>query len=460
MNKKYNKSIFIFRRDLRIYDNTGFILALKESNLVIPIFIFDPIQVEQQNEYKSDNCIQFMLESIKDLEAQLKKQDGKLFLLYGNTQEVIKNLINIESIDALFLNRDYTPFSIKRDEQIKHLCIKHNISFNESSDLLLTEPEQIKTGNSEPYSIFTPFYNKASKQIVNEPVKNNYTNFYNKPIKSEVKLAHMYKKVLPSTNINVWVNGGRTNGNKVLDSLKNLENYIKDKDYPYKLTSNLSAHIKFGTFSIREIYHEIGQTLGKKHPLIKQLYWRDFFTHIAYHSSFIFGHAFKPKYENVKWNYNKSLFDKWKNGLTGFPIVDAGMRQLNKTGFMHNRVRMIVGSFLVKDMHMDWREGEKYFAQKLVDYDPSVNNGNWQWVASTGADSQPYFRIFNPWLQQKKFDPDCIYIKEWIPELKDVNSKIIHSLHNLKYNLPNYPKPILNHSIESKITIKMFKEIY
>jgi deoxyribodipyrimidine photo-lyase len=219
----------------------------------------------------------------------------------------------------------------------------------------------------------------------------------------------------------------------------------------------LSAHNKFGTCSIREVYYIIAETFTHEHALIKELYWRDFFTHVAWNFPHVFGNSFHSKFDKLKWSKNLKTFKAWCNGLTGFPVVDAAMRQLNKTGFMHNRARMIAASFLTKDLHIEWRLGEQYFAQKLVDYDPAVNNGNWQWVASTGCDAQPYFRIFNPWLQQKKFDPECEYIKRWVPELKDLSPAQIHSWYNPKQKAPaDYPKPIVDHTQEARITKAWF----
>ncbi len=218
-------------------------------------------------------------------------------------------------------------------------------------------------------------------------------------------------------------------------------------------------HNKFGTVSIREVFHLVKKELSQNHPLIRQLYWRDFFTTIAWCYPHMFGHAFQRKFDQLPWNTSNADFKRWCAGMTGFPLVDAGMRQLNQTGFMHNRARLIVGSFLVKDLHIDWQWGEKYFAQHLIDYDPAVNNGNWQWIASTGCDHQPYFRIFNPWLQQKKFDPDCVYIKRWVPELRNKDPKIIHTWYNQKHPANGYPVPMLDHAKESIVTKELYKKI-
>ena len=450
MREKQNKSLFIFRRDLRLEDNTGLIKALESSKYVIPCFIFDPRQVKN-NEYKSDNALQFMIESLKDLEQQLKQKNGRLYLLYGESENIVKQITNKENIDALYINRDYTPFSIKRDSAIKDVCRKNNVEFYQYGDALLNEPETILKGDGKPYKVFSAFFRKSIRKKVREPQKNGYKDFFKESIEFEQK--NIYSRVLGKLNESIYVRGGRSNCLKILENLEKYANYELDSDYPAKrATTGLAAHNKFGTCSIREVYFAIKDKLGVDHPLIRQLYWRDFFTYVAYHFPHVFGKSFYQKYDKIKWSNDLEKFKAWCEGRTGFPIVDAGMRELNTTGYMNNRLRMIVASFLVKDLHIDWRWGEKYFAQKLVDYDPSVNNGNWQWVASTGCDAQPYFRIFNPWLQQKKHDPECEYIKKWIPELKDVPPKLIHKLYNQKLlKDKKYPRPLVDHSKESKI---------
>ncbi len=251
--------------------------------------------------------------------------------------------------------------------------------------------------------------------------------------------------------------GGRRQALAIFDALENLKEYQNRRDYPaLASTSLLSAHLKFGTVSIREAFYAVQCALGVDHPLLRQFYWRDFFTHIAYHFPEVFGHAFVRKYDALPWRNDQARFYTWAEGRTGFPIVDAGMRELNQTGYMHNRVRMITASFLVKDLHISWRWGERYFAQHLVDYDPCVNNGNWQWAASTGCDAQPYFRIFNPWLQQQKFDADCEYIYRWIPELRPFPPEVIHRW-DKKFAACDYPKPIVDHRFESEKAKEMFR---
>jgi deoxyribodipyrimidine photo-lyase len=458
MKKQYHKSLFIFRRDLRLEDNTALINALQSSEYVIPCFILDPRQVESKNnEYKSDNAIQFMVESLMDLDRQLSllKYDDqiRLYLFYGVQESVVKQLISSKKIDAVYSNKDYTPFSKKRDNGIKQICYQSNVAFYQYADSLLNEPEFVIDDNGKPFKIFSYFLKKAITLSVNSPQIYAYeNNFYIESIESEVEKEDLYKTIIEKPNEHIYCHGGRKNCLKILMDLNRFKDYQSERrNYPAKQqTTGLSAHIKFGTCSIREVYHSIKNQLGIDHLLIKQLYWRDFFTYIAHHFPYIFGKAFHQKYDRIKWDDNKTAFKIWCNGITGFPIVDAGMRQLNKTGFMPNRLRMIVASFLTKDLHIDWRCGEKYFAQKLVDYDPCVNNGSWQWVASTGCNVQHYLRIFNPWIQQKKIDPECEYIKKWVTELKDVPVRLIHNLDKQRpLQFIDYPIPILDHSKES-----------
>ncbi|WP_135611086.1 deoxyribodipyrimidine photo-lyase [Methanococcoides sp. AM1] len=453
---RFQRSLFIFRRDLRVDDNTALINALQSSVEVIPCFIFDPRQKED-NRYFSQNAFQFMVESLKDLRSQLKKRNGDLHIFYGKAHDVVERVIEEQQVDAVFVNRDYTPFSKKRDVLVEKVCNRHNAVFFQSPDVLLNEPEDVITKSGKHYSVFTPFFKASSKLPVEFPSMMDSGNFFKGVIGGEDK--GILDKMLSRDNSNIYLHGGRENALKILENLDMFDNYHEERDYPsLDATTGLSAHNKFGTISIREVYHAIVEELGLHHPLVAQLYWRDFFTHLAYNDPHVFGHPFRKKYESMEWENDRKKFSRWCGGMTGFPIVDAGMRQLNSTGYMHNRVRMIVASFLVKDLHIDWRWGERYFASKLVDYDPCVNNGNWQWAASTGADSQPYFRIFNPWLQQKKFDKDCEYIKKWIPELADVEPRYIHKPDkDGGVEVPNYPEPIVEHSKEREISLFMFR---
>ncbi|MCB0318226.1 MAG: deoxyribodipyrimidine photo-lyase [Bdellovibrionales bacterium] len=460
-NKKdYGISLFIFRRDLRLDDNTALIEALTKSEQVIPCFIIDPRQVGESNKYKGEKLLQFMYESLVDLDEALSKHNKRLFYFYGEAEQVIEKLLKEIKPGALFVNSDYTIFSQKRDAKIKSICETSKTDFVSLDDALLCPPGSVLKDNKQAYTVYTPFYRKALSSVeIRKPKTNKFTNFYSKPIKSEI--SDPLKKIKFKKNNQQYVSGGRTTGLQLLKSLKNLGDYKDQRNFPaVSGTSKLSPHHKFGTISIRETYHYAKKHFGQDSTFISELYWRDFFSHIAFFNPHVFKGSFRKEYDNLDWENDKRLFDFWCQGQTGFPIVDAGMRELLNSGFMHNRVRMIVASFLTKDLLISWRWGERWFAKHLLDYDPAVNNGNWQWAASTGCDAQPYFRIFNPWLQQKKFDPDCEYIKKWVPELRQFSAKQIHGLLLEKNQMPAiYPCPIVDHDIRRDDAIDMFKEV-
>lgn len=460
MNKQHKKALFIFHRDLRIVDNIGLHYAATVADQVIPCFIFDVKQIGSKNQYKSQNVLQFMIQSIQELSESIKEHGGKLYQFHGDTKKIVENIIRTSEIDIVISNADYTPFSVERDEAIKHVCLKYNVPFELKHDALLVDPTDLFSTSGAPYQKFTSFYKRASHQPVLDPIARISIQFGSVP-RNEDMVTHSFSSalIIEEYNKKIWVSGGRTEAVLLLKKVKQQHHYAKDKDFPALETTNLSAHLKFGTLSVRELYKKIVNDLSLHHPLIRQLYWRDFFTYIAYHTPSVFGHAFNQKFEHLSWVKSETHFERWCAGETGFPLVDAGMRQLNETGYMHNRVRMVVASFLTKDLHIDWRWGEQYFAQKLVDYDPSVNNGNWQWVASTGADSQPYFRIFNPWLQQNKFDPNAEYIKKWVPELKAVSARVVHTLYKLdKKTVFQYPLPMIDHEVERAEALIRYKK--
>ncbi len=459
MGNNYKRSLFIFRRDLRVDDNTALNSALELSDEVITCFIFDPRLADENRKYFNHNAFQLLLECLDDLQNQLRSMGGKLLLFSDLPETVIMDINEKHSIDAVFFNMDYTSFSRRRDGLITGTCHDAGIDVVSYHDSLLHEPGTVLTNEGMPYKVFSQFFRKASKMEVPLPVMLAGGKFYSGDIGLEQvdlsELSSNYK------NDHLFVKGGRSHALSVLQELWKFMNYYNERDYPsIQGTTGLSAHNKFGTISIREFYHYVVDELGTDHTLINELHWRDFFTHIAIAFPHVFKHAFKQKFDALSWSDDKDLFDAWCAGQTGFPIVDAGMRELNATGYMHNRVRMIVASFLVKDLHIDWKWGERYFASKLVDYDPCVNNGNWQWAASTGADSQPYFRIFNPWLQQRKFDKKCLYIKEWVPELAEIEPKVIHSLDKGQtLQGVDYPQAIVDHARERNITLSSFKAV-
>lgn len=449
------KALFIFRRDLRLEDNNGLNFALDEAEKVIACFIFTPEQIEQ-NPYRGNRSLQFMIESLEELGEELKKRGGRLYLFYGNPENIVEKCIEKLDVQGVIVNRDYTPYSIARDQNIEKVCSKRNVPFYSFEDALLHEPQETLKSDEKPYTVFTPFYKNAIQKKVLEVNPSKRSHFESDSI-SFAQDEAIYEKILPKRLSQP--KGGRIEAIKILSHINKYSRYTEERDFPaIPGTTHLSAHLKFTTCSVREVYHAIKKAFGVNDPLIRSLYWRDFFTLIGFYFPHVFGHAFHNKYEEISWNHDTTKFALWCQGRTGFPIVDAGMRELNETGYMHNRVRMIVASFLVKDMHIHWLWGEKYFAQTLIDYDPAVNNGNWQWAASTGCDAQPYFRIFNPWLQQTKFDPDCIYIKQWVPEVRSLPPKQIHLwyLEKNRQGTTDYIDPILEHAIESKKAIEYF----
>jgi deoxyribodipyrimidine photo-lyase len=455
IENRHNLSLFIFRRDLRLVDNTALISALSQSKKVIAVFIFDPRQIETHS-YLSKPALQFMLNSLLELQSEIKKQKGALYFLHGTPEEVIPKLVKKLDIEAIFFNRDYTPFSKNRDEAIGKFCEKNQLKLHIFDDAVLQKPEAVLKNDGKPYTIFTPYRKKARTFHVPTPQLNSHQNYYaGNAIQSEAIKEEWWPQLK-----NLSLQGGRKEGIRLLNAVNALSNYSENRNYPAKNeTSHLSAHIKFGTVSIRECYYHFCATFSPEHTLINELYWHDFFTQIGHYFPHVFSKAFQEKYQRIRWKNNKAHFKRWCEGRTGFPIVDAGMRELNQTGYMHNRVRMIVASFLTKDLLISWRWGEVYFAQQLIDYDPCVNNGNWQWAASTGCDAQPYFRIFNPWLQQEKFDADCLYIKKWLPELADLPPKTIHRLFLLeKSPVSSYPTPMLDHKSAAQRAIQLYKK--
>ena len=444
----YKKTLFIFRRDLRIEDNIGLIEALQNSKEVIPCFIYDENIIKKLKD--SEFRWSFLNESLVELDNELKKKGTSLQILEGKPEKIIDKIIKRHKLDAVFLNTDFTNYSQRRDEKIFQVCKKNKIAFHSTLDFLLHNPNEIKTNEGSPYTIYSFFYKKARQFPIKKIIKNIRKN-YSKEIISDDQIKKSEIK-------NNDIIGGRKEALKILKNLDKFRDYDKVRDFPgLNQTTMLSAHNKFGTVSVREVHKEIKEVLGSNHTIMGEIYWREFFSHILFHFPYAQKTTFRKKFQKIPWSKSKESFKKWSEGETGFPIVDAGMRQLNQTGFMHNRVRMVVASFLTKDLHMDWRLGEKYFEEKLIDHDPAVNSGNWQWAASTGCDSVPYFRIFNPWRQQERFDLNCDYIKKWVPELEKIEPKVIHKLWEKFPTNLEYPKPMLTHKIEAEKTKLIFK---
>ena len=461
--------LFIFHRDLRFKDNISLNLLNKKVDKLYCCFIFTPEQVSSVNKYRSMNSIQFMLDSLNDLQNAIKDKGGQLLFFYGSTITILRQLIKELNIDILACNKDYSPFAKERLKKIEDLCKKNKIELIAENDYYLYEPGTIiADASKKAYTKFTPFYNKLKTIKYEKPAKTlniKFAKLGNQEFikKIVIKLQDVEKKILKKRNPHLLSYGSRNNALKILSAINNDEfkNYNKNRDYLDKLNSGttlLSPFLKYGCVSVRET----AEIFKKVDALYRQLIWREFYAHILNDFPYVLGRPLKQQYSGLKWSSSKRLFDAWTKGNTGFPIVDAGMREMNKTGYMHNRSRLIVASFLIKTLLIDWQKGEHYFATQLLDYDVASNNGNWQWVASTGADSQPYFRIFNPWIQGEKYDPDCIYIKKWIPELKDVPSKHIHNWEEvcedyIKNKKIKYFKPIISYSEQRTKALEMYK---
>ena len=446
-------SLFLFRRDLRLHDNTGLLHALAQGTPVLAAFIFDPRQTDP-HPYRSEPGFAFLLNALHALAEELAAVGGRLHLLQGPPEQVLQELIEQEAVQAVHVNRDFTPFSRQRDQQLATLCEERGVSWRAHDDLLLLPPEAGLKANGTPYTVFTPFYKNAQKQVIDAPEPFARGSF----VTRDLSVNPAFAATLDA--FGTPEPGGRPDALAILGRATEFRNYDTERDFPEHLgTTRLSAHHKFGTVSVRESWQALTQALGADSGLVRQLYWRDFFTHIAWHFPEVFGQAFQKRFDAVPWKTDPDRFERWCQGQTGFPLVDAGMRELNETGYMHNRARMVTASFLTKNLHIDWRWGERYFAQKLVDYDPCVNNGSWQWAASTGCDAQPYFRIFNPWLQQQRFDPNARYIHRWVPELQGYSPRLLSRLEESPQALLGYPAPVVKHKTSSQHAKHLFAQL-
>lgn len=455
-------NIFIHHRDLRIKDNTTLIKQNKKEGNITPIFIFPPEQIEEKkNPYFSHNLVQFMIESLKDLQKQYDEKNGQLYFFKGKYIEVLSEIHKKEKINSIGFNTDYSPYAKKRDIEIIKWARLNNIEIHEEEDMLL-EPIKSDKGlnkSGDPYKVFTPFKDNLKKVKVRKV--DNYKKFNVEKSRNIKKVKYYFTKLddLYEKNDNLLVKGGRKWALKRLNDIKEFDEYDKCRDYMSYQTTLLSASINFNVISIRELYWKIRDEFKESHGLINELYWRDFYYNILYYFPHVIGNNYNKDFDKIKWSRSKKNFKKWCDGETGYPMVDACMKQLNYTGYMHNRGRMIVSSFLIKHLWIDWRWGEKYFANKLVDYNMSANNGGWQWSSGGGVDSQPYFRIFNPWTQIKKYDKDGNYIKKWIPELKDVPGKdLVKWEEKYKDYDVKYPKPMVKHKEAREKALKNFKK--
>ena len=429
-------NIFWFRRDLRLDDNAGLYYALKESRPLVPVFIFDrnildELLMDDHGESKTDRRVEFIHQALEEMQGDLSRMGATLDVRYGFPLEIFGDLLKDYHIEKVFTNHDYEPYALERDNAIKKLLHDSGASFHTFKDQVIFEKGEVVKDDGGPYTVFTP-YSKKWKLVVNDyylqsyPTETRFSNFYKQDKKDIPSLRSM---------------GFRTSGNAFPSKNCDREviKYYKElRDIPsINGTSRLSVHLRFGTISIRKLART-AKTLNE--TFLNELIWREFYQAILWHFPAVVGHSFRRKYDNINWRNDEREFAAWCAGQTGYPIVDAGMRELNETGYMHNRVRMITASFLTKHLLIDWRWGEAYFAKKLLDYDLAANNGGWQWASGSGCDAVPYFRIFNPSLQTKKFDPELKYVRKWVPEFEELI----------------YPPPIVDHETARKRCLAVY----
>ena len=430
MNSSQPITLFWFRRDLRLEDNCGLYHALISGYPVLPLFIYDSEIISDLP--ANDPRLAFISAQLNSINEKLKTFKGLLLVREGKPFEVIKSILDQFHVKQVFWNHDYEPYAIKRDSEIEKLLASKGIGSKSFKDQVIFEKSEVVKQDGKPYTVYTPYsrkwfelYEKVNPQpFPSEEVSDNYFNPQmevqnTKSVLDKFKGEHRVK----SANF----------------SLSKLSDYDTSRDFPANSTSGLGPHLRFGTLGIRNLFQDL-----EKAPLQfrKELIWREFFMQILFHFPHVLDRSFRKQYDSIRWENDQKMFEKWKLGQTGYPIVDAGMRELNETGTMHNRVRMITASFLCKHLLVDWRWGEAYFAEKLLDFELSSNNGNWQWVAGSGCDAAPYFRVFNPESQQKKFDPNFDYIKRWVPE----------------FGTKDYPEPIIDHAYARKRVVERYKE--
>jgi deoxyribodipyrimidine photo-lyase len=424
-------TIFWFRRDLRLEDNTGLYYALTQEKNVLPLFIFDR-NILDKLEDRTDARVSFIHQQIHRIHEELKGFGSSILVKYGKPLDVWSSLINEYNIENIYTNRDYEPYAKERDEAVKTVLQGKNIQFLDFKDQVIFEKDEIVNGSGDFYKVFTPYskvwlekFRKNPPQVLSiGKSKNHFFQISPQPIPSLEEMGFQPSSIqVPPLEIN-----------------RNLiKQYDKTRNFPsVNGTSRLGIHLRFGTISVRKLALEAAEF---NETYLNELIWREFYMMILYHNPQVVDHSFKPLYDRIPWRRSEEDFKKWCEGKTGYPIVDAGMRELNTTGYMHNRVRMIVASFLTKHLLIDWRWGEAYFAKKLLDFELSSNNGGWQWAAGTGTDAQPYFRVFNPDSQTEKFDKELKYIKKWVPE----------------FGTPAYPKPMVDHKFARERAIETYK---
>ncbi|SFR84252.1 cryptochrome/photolyase family protein [Maribacter stanieri] len=433
MSKKI--SIFWFRRDLRLDDNVGFLEALKGDYPVLPIFIFDEEILSKLPE--DDARVTFIHDTLQTMRNELQKEhNSSLAMYYGKPMDILKNLTEEYEVMSLYTNRDYEPYAKERDEKVSEFLNENNIEFKTFKDQVIFEKSEIVKGDGDPYVVYTPYKNKWQEQFdADQDLKIHYTSQYLSNLISNSRLPNLSLNIIGFKKSDIEIPDY-----DVTPTL--IDNYEDTRNFPAKEngTSHLGPHLRFGTVSVRKM---MKKAIAENNKVFwSELIWREFFMTILYHFPHTVDNAFRAKYDRIEWRNNEAEFEKWKKGETGYLLVDAGMRQLNATGYMHNRVRMLVASFLCKHLLIDWRWGETYFAEKLLDYEMSSNVGNWQWAAGSGVDAAPYFRIFNPMTQVDKFDKDKKYIKTWISG----------------YGTDDYPEKMVDHKMARERCLETYKD--
>jgi len=423
-------TLFWFRRDLRLNDNTGLYYALQQEENILPLFIFDK-NILDKLEDKADARVEFIHDQITKISSELADKGSSILVKYGDPVEIHKDLMAEYDITAVYVNRDYEPYAKDRDSAIDKLLSEKKIPFLTFKDQMIYEPGEIFNGSGGFYKVFTPFSRVWLSKFKEDNIESlSYFHWKNLFPTDPMPVISLSEMGFEKTKIKIPT---QTADEEL------ISHYDQNRNFPAKPgTSRLGIHLRFGTISIRELALKAASL---NDTYLTELIWREFYMMILAFNPQVVDQAFKPAYDQIPWLNNEEQFDAWCQGKTGYPIVDAGMRELNQTGFMHNRVRMIVASFLTKHLLIDWRWGEAYFANKLLDYELSSNNGGWQWAAGTGTDAQPYFRVFNPESQTEKFDKDLKYIKKWVPE----------------FGSNDYPKPIVDHKFARQRAIDTYK---
>jgi deoxyribodipyrimidine photo-lyase len=424
-------SIFWFRRDLRLHDNAALFHALQSGQPVVPVFIFDR-NILDHLEDKKDKRVEFIHTSLAQVQEKLLELGSTLHVFHGEPLKIWKEILKTYPVSAVFTNHDYEPYAQERDRSIEELLSRSGIPFQTYKDQVIFEKSEVVKDDGKPYTVYTPYSRKwrarlTAKDLAAYPTEKFFKNFYQQA-----------QRQIPTLNEIGFLSSG--DAFPPASWTKNvIQKYKENRDFPaLPGTSRLGVHLRFGTISIRELARTAGSL---NDTFMNELIWREFYHMILWNFPQVGkGKAFRPEYDLIKWRNNEKEFTRWCEGQTGYPIVDAGMRELNATGYMHNRVRMIVASFLTKHLLIDWRWGEAYFASKLLDFDLAANNGGWQWAAGSGCDAAPYFRVFNPRLQTQKFDPECRYIRQWVPEFESFE----------------YPKPMVDHDLARKRCLEVY----